>query len=129
MASFECKVLTPQGQTVTLNMKEKDKKYIYSHEDVRHTGKTFKQTVVDTGVLASFFGQFGDFNLPQSILDGIINARENKQIPNNVLDSIPKSRFEKAKEIFELLKKIKYIGQVVKDSELEESYFDRSRNN
>lgn len=25
MASFECKVLTPQGQTVTLNMKEKDK--------------------------------------------------------------------------------------------------------
>lgn len=83
---------------------DKDKKYIYSHNEVRHTGKTFKETVVDTGVLSSFFGQFGEFNLPLRILDGIINARDTKQIPDNVLDSIPESRFEKAKEIFELLK-------------------------
>jgi hypothetical protein len=86
------------------NAQDKDKNYIYSHEEIRHTGKTFKETVVDTGVLASFFGQFGEFNLPQSILDRIIDVREKNQIPDNVLDSIPKSRFEQAKEIFELLK-------------------------
>lgn len=80
------------------------KTYIYSHEEVYHKGKTFKETVVDTGVLASFFGQFGDFNVPTRVIDGIIEARKNDQVHDTTIDSIPESRYKGAKEVFELLK-------------------------
>jgi hypothetical protein len=95
-----------------------ERKKIYKYIDEssgskkpKYTGKTFKATVEDTGVLASFFGQFGDFNVPQSIIEGIIDARKKDLIHDVTIDTIPKSLYEGAKEVFELMKKNTCINE------------------